>query len=887
MSDAGPPTDDSPPAGAERARLAADPGAWRRWGPYLSERAWGTVREDYSPDGTAWESFPHAQARSRVYRWSEDGIAGICDEQQRLCFALALWNGRDPIIKERLFGLTGNEGNHGEDVKECYWYLDSTPTHSWMRYRYHYPQVEFPYGRLLAENRARGRLDPEFELVDTGVFEGDRYWEVTIDYAKATADDIRVRISVRNAGPDEAQLDVVPTLWFRNTWAWTPAGVRPSLHATGTRIDAEHRGLGRFVLTGAEGGEPLVCDNENNSARLWGLVGVPPFAKDGINDHVVSGAATVNPALTGTKAALRYRLMVAGGGQATVHLRLAPAGAPRGDADDDVLRRRQDEADAFYREVSPESCTADVCGVLRQALSGMLWSKQFYHYDVERWLDGDLTQPEPPASRQQGRNHDWRHLNNHDVISMPDKWEYPWYAAWDLAFHCVALAHVDPEFAKSQLILLCREWFMHPNGQLPAYEWAFGDVNPPVHAWAALTVHAIDGGDDHEFLERVFHKLLINFTWWVNRKDVEGRNAFEGGFLGLDNIGPFDRSAMLPVQGRLIQSDATAWMAMYCLDMLKMALTLARRDRTYEDVATKFFEHFTYIASAMTDQGIWNEEDGFYNDVLHLPDGTRIPIRARSMVGLIPLLAVTTLDPVTLDALPAFEERFFWFIEHHPDFSLCVSHIHETRYNDNRLLSIVGPQRLRRILSRMLDPGEFLSDHGLRALSAYHRDHPLDMDLGGVHCRLDYEPGESTSGLFGGNSNWRGPIWMPLNHLLVSALQRFHHSLGDGYLVEFPTGSGTMLSLGDVAEQLCRRLIGIFSDDAQGRRPVFGSVELAQTDPRWHDLIPFHEYFHGDSGAGLGASHQTGWTGLIADMIIRRGLEHEPYFGPVGDLNPR
>ena len=870
----------APAADPERERLNADPRAWLRWGPYLSERAWGTVREDYSPGGTAWDFFPHDHARSRAYRWSEDGLAGISDESQGLCFALALWNGRDPILKERLFGLTGGEGNHGEDVKECYWYLDATPSHSWLRWRYHYPQAEFPYGRLVSENRSRGRLEPEFELVDTGVFDGDRYWQVTVDYAKAAPDDIRVRICVTNAGPDEAQLDVLPTLWFRNTWSWAPQSARPSLRADRTRIVADHPGLGRFVLSGAEGGEPLVCENESNTARLWNLEGGPRFAKDGIGDHGVGGADTVNPGLTGTKAALRYRLVVGPGASASLHLRLAPEDAAAGDPDEAVLSRRQAEADAFHAGLRPQGCGEDEAAVLRQALAGMIWSKQFYHYDVERWLDGDPSGPPPPESRQGGRNHDWRHLNNHDVISMPDKWEYPWYAAWDLAFHCVSLAHVDAEFAKAQLLLLCREWYMHPNGQLPAYEWAFGDVNPPVHAWSALTVHGIDGGHDHEFLERIFHKLLINFTWWVNRKDVEGRNAFEGGFLGLDNIGPFDRSAMLPVQGHLIQSDATAWMAMYCLDMLKMALTLARNDRTYEDVATKFFEHFTYIAAAIVDQGIWNEDDGFFYDVLHLADGGRVPIRGRSMVGLIPLLAVTTLDPATLAALPEFAERFFWFIDHHPDFGACVAHIHERRANDNRLLSIVGPDRLRRILARMLDPAEFLSPHGLRALSAWHRDHPLDMDLGGVVCRLDYEPGESTSGLFGGNSNWRGPIWMPLNHLLVSALQRFHHSLGDEYTVEFPTGSGNQLTLAGVADELCRRLIGIFTDDGSGRRPVFGGMELAQADPRWHNLIPFHEYFHGDTGEGLGASHQTGWTGLIADMIIRRGLEQEPVFGP-------
>src|SRR5581483_7090216 len=758
------------PEAAEARRLAeARQGVpWRRWGPYLSERQWGTVREDYSADGTAWTYFPHDHARSRAYRWSEDGLGALCDDRQAFCFALAFWNGQDPILKERIFGLSGPEGNHGEDAKEYWWYLDSTPTHSWMRWRYHYPQREYPYTRLVEENARRGKLDPEFELVDTGIFDDGRYWEITADYAKAAPEDILVRISVRNAGPERASIDVLPTLWFRNTWSWSLDGTKPEIRVENGALVAEHAELGSRVLSWSGSPEPLFCENETNRQRLFGVESATPYPKDGINDHVVHGSATVNPEGRGTKAALRYRLEIEAGATATIELRLSE-GVRLGPDTDEIFDRRAREADEFYAELTPADASSDEARVLRQALAGMLWGKQFFHYDVQRWLDGDPAGPPPPEERRNGRNHDWTHLNNMDVISMPDPWEYPWYAAWDLAFHCVALAHVDPEFAKSQLVLLCREWYMHPNGQLPAYEWAFGDVNPPVHAWAALRVHEIAGDRDFAFLERVFHKLLLNFTWWVNRKDSEGNNLFEGGFLGLDNIGPFDRSA-LPVGGTLEQSDGTAWMAMYCQNMLELALILADHDRTYEDLATKFYEHFALIANALNEKGLWNEEDGFYYDVLKRDD-QRIPLRARSVVGLLPLAAVTTLGPATMASLPDFMRRVAWFTANRAEARAVVQHMESDAHAGWRMLSIVDEDRLRRLLVPMLDPAEFLSEHGLRALSRVHADWPLEVTIDGVTATLDYEPGESTSGLFGGNSNWRGPVWFPMNYLLLESLR--------------------------------------------------------------------------------------------------------------------
>jgi len=825
------------------------------------------VREDYSADGDAWGYFPHRHARSRAYRWSEDGLAGICDDRQTLCFALAFWNGNDPILKERLFGLTGPEGNHGEDVKEYWWYLDSTPTHSYMRWRYMYPQAAFPYDELLEENRARTRLDPEFELVDTGVFDAGRYWEITVEYAKAAPEDVLVRIHARNAGPETATLDVLPTLWFRNTWSWDHDAVKPTIRLDDATLVAEHEELGRRVLSFGGTPEPFFCENETNEAFLFGVSGGTPYPKDGIGDHVIGAAATVNPERTGTKAALRYRLEVGAGETQTIELRFSESSG-LGDDFAATFEARAREADEFYAELTPPGAGEDEARVLRQAFAGMLWSKQFFHYDVKRWLDGDPTQPAPPPERLAGRNHEWTHLNNRDVISMPDTWEYPWYASWDLAYHCIALAHVDPEFAKAQLLLLGREWYMHPSGQLPAYEWGFGNVNPPVHAWAALRVYEIAADNDLQFLERILHKLLLNFTWWVNRKDSEDNNVFEGGFLGLDNIAPFNRS-ILPVEGILEQSDGTAWMAMYCQNMLELALVLAEHDSAYEDLATKFFEHFALIATALNDHGLWNDEDCFYYDVLRGTDGEVVQIKARSVVGLLPLVAVTTIGPRTMERLPDFMARVAWFSANRPESRAVVQHIESPEHDGWRMLSILDLDRLRRLLAVLLDETEFLSPHGIRALSRYHAEHPLEISLGAASATLDYEPAESTTGLFGGNSNWRGPVWFPINYLLIQALRVYHRYLGDEFQVECPTGSGRAMTLAEVADELASRLVAIFLERPDGTRPVFGDYTLFQRDPAWHDLIPFHEYFHGDTGAGLGASHQTGWTGLVADLIAQ------------------
>lgn len=880
---------DQPPSAAtagdaERSRLAeADSGErdWRAWGPYLSERAWGTVREDYSEHGTAWDYFPHDHARSRTYRWNEDGMAGVCDDRQTFCFALALWNGEDPILKERMFGLGGDGGNHGEDVKEYWWYQDSTPTHSWMRWRYHYPQAAYPYDELVSVNGLRGRDETEYELVDTGIFDDDRYWAVTVDYAKASPTDLCILITAANRGDQAARLHVLPTLWFRNTWSWgLPGRDRvPTLTGDGNRLVGEHWILGQLVLEGD--GEPtaLLCDNETNTERLWGLPGRSPYPKDGINDHVVDGAATVNPAGIGTKGALHYVLDVPAGGQAQIRLRLTrtapPPGtepAPRLDLGRDyaqTLAARHAEADAFFAGVIPPAATPDEAAVARQAIAGLMWGKQFYHFDVRQWLDGDPASVPPPPGRRHGRNSAWWHMNSFDVISMPDPWEYPWYAAWDLAFHCVTIARVDPGFAKQQLLLLLREWYLHPNGQIPAYEWAFGDVNPPVHAWAALRVFEIDGRRDHDFLARVMHKLLLNFTWWVNRKDTGGNNVFEGGFLGLDNVGPFDRSAALPVAGVLEQSDGTGWMAMYALNLLDMALVLTAHDPTYSDIATKFFEHFTYIAAAAYDQGLWDDEDCFFYDVLRLPDGTRVPLRVRSVVGLLPLAATTRLTSTTLHRLPELGARLRWFLTNRPEYAdVLGARRLAPDGRQQRLLSMVGPDQMVRLLARMLDPEEFLSPYGLRTLSRRHLDKPFTVSLGGQDFTVGYEPAESTSGLFGGNSNWRGPIWMPTNFLLVCALRDYAAFFGDDLLVEYPTRSGVKRTLTEVADDLSARLISLFTRDGWGRRPIYGACELFQNHPDWRDLVAFPEYFHGDNGAGLGAWHQTGWTALVADLIL-------------------
>jgi hypothetical protein len=850
------------------------------------------VREDYSPNGAAWDYLPHDHARSKAYRWNEDGIAGICDRHQEICFALALWNGRDPILKERLFGVTGSEGNHGEDVKEYYFYLDSTPTHSYMKYLYKYPQAAYPYAQLVDENRRRDRHAPECELIDTCVFSEDRYFDVFVEYAKAGVEDILVRISVVNRGPEAAPLALLPTLWFRNTWSWDSEGAKPLLRRAshderGAAVEIDHPSYGRRWLY-CEGMPGLLfTENETNNRRLYGTENPTPYVKDGINDYVVDGATgAVNPEQVGTKAAALYPLVIGPGETTTVRLRLTNAAAdttgehPLGAGFDRVFQERQREADEFYATVIPDRLSPDAKNVMRQSLAGMLWSKQFYHYVVKDWLEGDPAAPPPPGERRYGRNNEWTHLYNADVISMPDKWEYPWFAAWDLACHCIPLALVDSEFAMEQLVLLTREWYMHPNGQLPGYEWAFSDVNPPLHAWAAWRVYKIDkkrrGKGDREFLERVFHKLMLNFTWWVNRKDTEGRNVFQGGFLGLDNIGVFDRSAPLPTGGHLEQSDGTSWMGMYTLNLLAIAMELACENRAYEDVASKFWEHFLYIAHAMNNMGedglsLWNEEDGFYYDGLHLPDGRMLCMQVRSMVGLIPLFAVETLEPDLLDRLPGFKRRLEWFVDNRPDLTADVACMRTPGRAERRLLSIVDRERLRRVLELMLDENEFLSPYGIRALSRYHHEHPFILAVNGAEYRVDYEPAESTTGLFGGNSNWRGPIWFPLNYLIIESLQKFHYYLGDEYKVECPTGSGQMMTLWDVAAELSRRLSRLFLQNEDGRRPVYGSTPKFQTDPHWRDLIQFYEYFHGDNGAGLGASHQTGWTGLVAKLLQQSG----------------
>ena len=861
---------------------------WKRWGPYLSERQWGTVREDYSAYGTAWDYFPHDHARSRAYRWGEDGLGGISDRHQYICFALALWNGKDPILKERLFGLTGNEGNHGEDVKEYYFYLDSTPTHSYMKFLYKYPQAEFPYRRLVEENRRRGKRDWEYELIDTGVFDDDRYFDVFIEYAKAAAEDILIRVQAINRGPEPAPLHLLPTAWFRNTWSWGLDERRPRLRReAGAEIAAiklMHSYYGNRWLYCEGSPEMLFSENETNYRRLYGAENESPYVKDSINDYLIHGMKdAVNPAHCGTKAAVHYVQMVAPGESFIVQLRLTDAAPGSGRSlDGDFTKafaQRRAEADEFYRGINPETLTPDRGAIMRQALGGLLWSKQYYYYDVNRWIKGDPGAGDPPKQRIAGRNHEWRHLYNADVISMPDKWEYPWYAAWDLAFHCVALAIVDADFAKEQLLLMTREWYMHPNGQLPAYEWALGDVNPPVHAWAAWRVYKVEmkrrGQGDRKFLERIFQKLLLNFTWWVNRKDAEGRNVFQGGFLGLDNIGVFDRSAPLPTGGHIEQSDGTSWMGMYCLNMLAIALELAKDNLAYEDVASKFFEHFVYICDAMNHLGgenieLWDRQDGFFYDVLSLPNGQSKSLRVRSMVGLIPLFAVETLDPELIDKLPGFKRRLQWFVENRPELS---EHI-ETESTDagpRRFLSLVNRHRLKRVLHYMLDENEFLSSYGIRALSRYHADHPYKLGVNGTEYRVDYEPAESSTGLFGGNSNWRGPIWFPVNFLLIESLQKFHYFLGDNYKVECPTGSGQTANLWEVAGEISQRLTRIFTRGADGRRPVFGGTDKFQNDPHWRDLIPFHEYFHGDNGAGIGASHQTGWTALVAKLIQQYG----------------
>ena len=871
---------------------------WKKWGCYLAERAWGTVREDYSADGSAWEYFPFEQAHSKTYRWNEDGLAGICDRDQNLCFAVSMWNGSDDILKERLYGVGGNQGNHGEDVKEYYFYLDNTPTHSYMKYLYKYPQQKFPYEHLKNENVRRDKSEPEFELLDTGIFEDNRYFDVFIEYAKAGAEDICVKITAINRGTIEAELCLLPTVWFRNTWSWFLDIEKPILRQAQTSaenlaaIEADKNGFGVYRLFCAGCDELLFCENETNYAKLFGGANQSEFAKDGINEYIVGGnPAAVNSAKTGTKAAARYNLKLKPQESRTIYLRLC-AGAGKS-ADEQfadrqifiadcrqVFEQKIREADDFYATITPPNLSKDAADVMRQSLAGMLWSKQFYHYEVKRWLEGDPAFPPPPPERLTGRNHNWTLLYNDEILSMPDKWEYPWYASWDLAFHCIPLAMVDADFAKRQLLLLLREWYMQPNGQIPAYEWKFSDVNPPVHAWAALRVYKIEakqkGIADRAFLERIFHKLLLNFTWWVNRKDYEGNNVFEGGFLGLDNIGVFDRSAELPLGGTLEQSDGTSWMAMYCLNMLAIALELAKTDKSYQDVASKFFEHFVYISDAMNNIGkqnteLWHEEDGFYYDVLHLKNRQDIPLRIRSMVGLIPLFAVETVDENWLDDLPDFKRRTDWFLKNRPDLTADIACLQEKGENNRLLLAIADKNKLTRILQYMLDENEFLSDYGIRSLSRFHQLHPYIFDMDGIHNEVAYEPAESLTGMFGGNSNWRGPVWFPLNYLLIESLQKFDFYYGDDFKIEFPIGSGNNMNLWDVSLELEKRLCNIFLEDDEKKRAVFGSSEKFQTDENWRENILFYEYFHGDSGCGLGASHQTGWTGLVGKILQQLG----------------
>ncbi len=873
---------------AEHVRLDEDRAKkipWKKWGPYLSERQWGTVREDYSEGGNAWDYFSHDQARSRAYRWGEDGIAGFSDDTQQLCFALALWNGKDPILKERLFGLTNSESNHGEDVKEYYFYLDSTPTHSYMKYLYKYPQAEFPYGNLVETSKARSRTEFEYELLDTGVFDENRYFDVFVEYAKASPEDILIQITVHNRGPEAAELHVLPTLWFRNQWSWAGEGDRPLLQRAGEAIKATHELLKDRYFYCDGPAELLFAENETNTQRIFGVPNRSPYVKDSINSYIVHGDKNaVNPEQKGTKAAAHYRVTIKSGESQTIRLRLsdrAPASFAHANHKstnafsdfDDTLELRHKEADLFYNEVIPGSLSADQANVMRQALAGMLWTKQFYHYDVDKWLEERGCDPFKAQRKQAPRNEHWHHMYNGDIISMPDKWEYPWYAAWDLAFHVIALTLVDPDFGKSQLKLMLRERYLHPNGQIPAYEWNFGDVNPPVHAWSTIFTFRLDkaqrGVGDTDWLKSSFQKLLLNFTWWVNRKDRAGRNVFEGGFLGLDNIGVFDRSAPLPTGGYLEQADGTAWMALFSQNMLEIAAELAKTDADYVDMALKFVEHFMWIASSMTSMGggetsMWDEEDGFFYDVLRLPDGRSQRLKVRSMVGLLPFCAATVFDGELLNQYPEFQTRARRFLDARPEIRAAIHDPAKAGVEGRRLLSILDETKMRRVLAKMLDENEFLSPFGIRSLSRFHAEHPYVIHVGGQEYRVTYLPAESDTGMFGGNSNWRGPLWMPVNALLIRALLHYYTYYGKDFTVECPTGSGRQMNLYEVAAEISRRLASMFLKGPGGRRPVYGGAKKFQDDPHWRDLILFYEYFHGDNGAGLGASHQTGWTGIVA-----------------------
>jgi hypothetical protein len=892
------PVDDPEALTAEEQRLhqCREGVPWRTWGPYLSERQWGTVREDYSDNGDAWSYFSHDQARSRTYRWGEDGLAGISDDKQRLCLALALWNERDPILKERLFGLTNAEGNHGEDVKEYYFYVDNLPTHSYQRWLYKYPHAAFPYADLVDTNRARSRHEMEYELVDTGIFEGSHYFDVEVEHAKASPDDIVCRITVHNRSERAASLHVLPTLWFRNTWSWAPHDPKPRLSSVAADhavVKAEHHRLGTRYWYAPPEATLLFCENETNAPRIWHTEPTTPFPKDGIADHVLHGSDTVNPAGEGTKAAAHIRLELAGGAAATVTIRLTPQGPdelpdPLAGADELIAQRRA-EADEFYEAITPAGVSDDDGSIMRQALAGMLWSKQCYYFDLDFWLRERMAHPLRSPTRRGSRNESWFHMVNHDVISMPDKWEYPWYAAWDLAFHCIPLAMVDPDFAKSQVDLMLSQVYLHPTGQMPAYEWNFGDVNPPVHAFATLFLFNLEsnlGEVDVAFLRECFTKLLLNFTWWVNRKDPSGRNVFEGGFLGLDNIGVFDRSASLPTGGRLEQADGTAWMAVFSQNMLELAVALVEHDESADDLVLKFVEHFFWIAAAVDPVGehpdeMWDDEDGFFYDVLRLPDGTGKRLKVRSLVGLLPLCATTVVEPDLLARYPHLARRIQTYLERNHDLLANIADPLVPGVHGRYLLSLVNEDKLRRILHRMLDEERFLGPHGVRSVSRAHLDEPYILEVDGVVHRVQYEPAESTSGMFGGNSNWRGPVWFPINILIIRALLQHYRYYGDELKVECPTGSGTMMTLFEVARELSSRLVGTFERGADGRRPVYGGTEVFQSDPHWKDLILFYEYFHGDNGAGLGASHQTGWTGVVARLIQLLGhLDAESTLAP-------